>query len=168
MHVAEERIANIRTVKSFSQEGRECDTYGSKLQNVLQLTYKESLARGIFFGLVSTSPLTPSLILACSKQYLTTWISMHIDTTHPSKVYALILEGGSVFSYSFPIGTWSLEKWEGITKLHVQHFNEIRGLWSSHILLFIRWNILINPTWGTSIVALILSVGTFSFVPVND
>ncbi|PNF42848.1 ATP-binding cassette sub-family B member 10, mitochondrial [Cryptotermes secundus] len=51
MHVAEERIANIRTVKSFSQESRECDTYNSKLQNVLQLAYKESLARGIFFGL---------------------------------------------------------------------------------------------------------------------
>lgn len=51
MHVAEERIANIRTVKSFSQESRECDAYNSKLQNVLRLAYKESLARGIFFGL---------------------------------------------------------------------------------------------------------------------
>jgi ATP-binding cassette subfamily B (MDR/TAP) protein 10 len=67
MNVAEERIANIRTVKSFSQERRECDTYGNKLQNVLQLAYKESLARGIFFGLVSTSALTPSMILAYSR-----------------------------------------------------------------------------------------------------
>jgi ATP-binding cassette subfamily B (MDR/TAP) protein 10 len=52
MQVAEERIANIRTVKSFSQESRECDIYSSKVQTVLQLAYKESLARGIFFGLV--------------------------------------------------------------------------------------------------------------------
>ncbi|GFG39550.1 hypothetical protein Cfor_00980 [Coptotermes formosanus] len=51
IHVAEERIANIRVVKSFSQESRECDTYNKKLQHVLQLAYKESLARGIFFGL---------------------------------------------------------------------------------------------------------------------
>lgn len=53
MQVAEERIANIRTVKSFSHESRECDTYSSKIQDVLQLAYKESLARGIFFGLVT-------------------------------------------------------------------------------------------------------------------
>jgi ATP-binding cassette subfamily B (MDR/TAP) protein 10 len=55
MQVAEERIANIRTVKSFSQESREFDMYSSKIQNVLQLAYRESLARGIFFGLVSTA-----------------------------------------------------------------------------------------------------------------
>jgi ATP-binding cassette subfamily B (MDR/TAP) protein 10 len=55
MQVAEERIANIRTVKSFSQESRECEAYSSKLQNVLQLAYRESLARGIFFGLVSSA-----------------------------------------------------------------------------------------------------------------
>ncbi|XP_021935969.1 ATP-binding cassette sub-family B member 10, mitochondrial isoform X2 [Zootermopsis nevadensis] len=55
MQVAEERIANIRTVKSFSHESRECDTYSSKIQDVLQLAYKESLARGIFFGLTGFS-----------------------------------------------------------------------------------------------------------------
>lgn len=51
MQVAEERISNIRLLKSFSQESRECDTYNKKLQHVLQLAYKESWARGIFFGL---------------------------------------------------------------------------------------------------------------------
>jgi ATP-binding cassette subfamily B (MDR/TAP) protein 10 len=56
MQVAEERIANIRTVKSFSQESREYNTYSSKIQNVLQLAYRESLAKGIFFGLVSDHP----------------------------------------------------------------------------------------------------------------
>jgi len=55
MQVAEERIANIRLLKSFSQESRECDTYNKKLQHVLQLAYKESWARGIFFGLVGTA-----------------------------------------------------------------------------------------------------------------
>jgi regulatory protein YycI of two-component signal transduction system YycFG len=34
--------------------------------------------------------------------------------------FALFLDCGSVFSYSVPIGTWSLEKREGIVKLHVQ------------------------------------------------
>ncbi|PSN54806.1 ATP-binding cassette sub-family B member 10 [Blattella germanica] len=53
--VAEERIANIRTVKSFSQERKECDAYSNKIQRVLELAYKEALARGIFFGLTGFS-----------------------------------------------------------------------------------------------------------------
>ncbi|EZA62551.1 ATP-binding cassette sub-family B member 10, mitochondrial [Ooceraea biroi] len=52
---AEETISNIRTVKAFAQEGREIDRYGVKLQDVLKLCYKESLYRGMFFGMTGFS-----------------------------------------------------------------------------------------------------------------
>ncbi|XP_011698443.1 PREDICTED: ATP-binding cassette sub-family B member 10, mitochondrial-like [Wasmannia auropunctata] len=52
---AEERISNIRTVKAFAQERREIDRYSAKLQDVLKLCYKESLYRGMFFGLTGLS-----------------------------------------------------------------------------------------------------------------
>lgn len=50
--VAEEKIANIRTVKAFSQEKREMSRYGEKMNEVLQLSIKESLMRGLFFSMV--------------------------------------------------------------------------------------------------------------------
>lgn len=50
--VAEERISNIRTVKAFSKEDREMKTYQGKMDKVLQLAMTESLARGVFFGMV--------------------------------------------------------------------------------------------------------------------
>lgn len=53
--VAEERISNIRTVRSFSQEGREIQTYDKSINYVLDMTYKESLARAIFFGMTGLS-----------------------------------------------------------------------------------------------------------------
>ncbi|XP_042868828.1 ATP-binding cassette sub-family B member 10, mitochondrial-like isoform X1 [Penaeus japonicus] len=53
--VAEERIANVRTVRSFAQELKEIQTYDSKIDHVLKLTYKESLAKGIFFGMTGLS-----------------------------------------------------------------------------------------------------------------
>ncbi|XP_012233488.2 ATP-binding cassette sub-family B member 10, mitochondrial [Linepithema humile] len=52
---AEERISNIRTVKAFAQERREIDRYSAKLQDVLRLCYKESLYRGMFFGMTGLS-----------------------------------------------------------------------------------------------------------------
>lgn len=52
---AEERITNIRTVKAFAQEIREVEHYDSKLKDVLQLCYKESLYRAIFFGMAGFS-----------------------------------------------------------------------------------------------------------------
>jgi len=52
--VAEERIANIRTVRAFSQEGFENNQYRSKIMEVLHLAEKEALAQGIFFGMVLT------------------------------------------------------------------------------------------------------------------
>lgn len=51
--VSEERVSNIRTVRAFAQEARECDAYDKKITDVLLLTYKEALARGIFWGFVS-------------------------------------------------------------------------------------------------------------------
>ncbi|KAK7073486.1 hypothetical protein SK128_018226, partial [Halocaridina rubra] len=53
-HVAEERIANIRTVRSFSREFKEITTYNASVNHVLQMTYKESLARAIFFGMYTS------------------------------------------------------------------------------------------------------------------
>ncbi|KOX79034.1 ATP-binding cassette sub-family B member 10, mitochondrial [Melipona quadrifasciata] len=53
--IAEERISNIRTVKAFSKEIQESDHYNSQLDNVLKICYKESLYRGIFFGLTGFS-----------------------------------------------------------------------------------------------------------------
>ncbi|KAK0076457.1 hypothetical protein PV325_000365 [Microctonus aethiopoides] len=52
---AEERISNIRTVKSFAQENNEINRYGKKLNDLLELCYRESFYRGIFFGLTGFS-----------------------------------------------------------------------------------------------------------------
>ncbi|XP_008192744.1 ATP-binding cassette sub-family B member 10, mitochondrial isoform X2 [Tribolium castaneum] len=53
--VAEERIANIRTVKTFSQEPREVDSYANAIKEVLGLSYREAKARAIFYGLTGFS-----------------------------------------------------------------------------------------------------------------
>ncbi|KAK5643659.1 hypothetical protein RI129_007504 [Pyrocoelia pectoralis] len=53
--VAEERISNMRTVKTFSKEPRELETYTKAIQNVLQLGYRESKARAIFYGMTGFS-----------------------------------------------------------------------------------------------------------------
>ena len=51
--MAEERIANIRTVRSFGQESREFKRYDDSIDMVMQLAYKEALAKGTFFSLVT-------------------------------------------------------------------------------------------------------------------
>lgn len=53
--IAEERISNIRTVKAFSKETIEANNYNSQLDNVLRACYKESLYRGVFFGITGFS-----------------------------------------------------------------------------------------------------------------
>ncbi|XP_061414936.1 ATP-binding cassette sub-family B member 10, mitochondrial [Lethenteron reissneri] len=53
--VAEERIGNIRTVRSFAKEELEMEKYSSKVNYVLQLAYKEALARAGFFGATGLS-----------------------------------------------------------------------------------------------------------------
>lgn len=54
-NTAEEKISSIRTVKAFAQEINEMDKYNSKLQDVLTLSYKESLVSGLFFGMTNFS-----------------------------------------------------------------------------------------------------------------
>ncbi|XP_048515456.1 ATP-binding cassette sub-family B member 10, mitochondrial isoform X2 [Athalia rosae] len=53
--IAEERISNIRTVKAFAQESNEIKKYGSKLEDLLKLCYRESYYRGIYFGMTGLS-----------------------------------------------------------------------------------------------------------------
>lgn len=53
--VAEERIGNVRTVRAFGSEAREVQRYQARAEEVLQMTYRESFARGIFFGLTGLS-----------------------------------------------------------------------------------------------------------------
>ncbi|XP_076066354.1 ATP-binding cassette sub-family B member 10, mitochondrial-like [Oratosquilla oratoria] len=53
--VAQERIGSIRTVRSFGREFHEIRTYDENVNNVLQKTYKQSLAQAIFFGMTGLS-----------------------------------------------------------------------------------------------------------------
>lgn len=53
LQLAEERIGNLRTVRAFAQELNEMEKYRSKVDYVLQLAIKESIARAGFFGAVS-------------------------------------------------------------------------------------------------------------------
>lgn len=53
--VAEERISNIRTVKSFAQETREIELYDNSIKNILKMGYKESKARGFFYAMTGFS-----------------------------------------------------------------------------------------------------------------
>ena len=50
--VAEERLANMRTVRAFVQEHNESLVYNTCIDHVLQLSYKEALARGVFWAMV--------------------------------------------------------------------------------------------------------------------
>lgn len=52
MKHAEERFGNVRTVKVFCREQKECEDYDAKLNEALQIGYKETKARSMFFGLV--------------------------------------------------------------------------------------------------------------------
>ncbi|XP_061393741.1 ATP-binding cassette sub-family B member 10, mitochondrial [Musca vetustissima] len=52
---AEERLGNVKTVKTFSRENEECKTYDNLLGEALQLGYKETLARAMFFGTTGMS-----------------------------------------------------------------------------------------------------------------
>lgn len=58
--IAEERISNIRTVKTFAHELREMNIYGKSVQEILTIAYRESRARALFFGLTG---LTGNMII---------------------------------------------------------------------------------------------------------
>lgn len=53
LQLAEEKISNVKTVKAFSKEAKECESYGQRIEKVLQLAYKESLAVGSFYATVN-------------------------------------------------------------------------------------------------------------------
>ncbi|KAI7815559.1 ABC subfamily B member [Rhyzopertha dominica] len=53
--IAEERISNVRTVKTFSKEPREMNTYKTAVEHVLKLGYKEAKARAVFYGMTGLS-----------------------------------------------------------------------------------------------------------------
>ncbi|XP_017890496.1 ATP-binding cassette sub-family B member 10, mitochondrial [Ceratina calcarata] len=53
--IAEEKISNIRTVKAFAKETTEANYYNSRSDKVLEACTKESLLRGMFFGLTGFS-----------------------------------------------------------------------------------------------------------------
>ncbi|XP_031835599.1 ATP-binding cassette sub-family B member 10, mitochondrial [Nomia melanderi] len=53
--ITEEKISNVRTVKAFAKETSEIKRYNSQLEKMLRVCYKESLYRGIFFGLTGFS-----------------------------------------------------------------------------------------------------------------
>ena len=55
LKVAEERISNMRTVRSFAQEPLEEQAYAKQVEHVLQLSYKEALARALFWGSVRST-----------------------------------------------------------------------------------------------------------------
>lgn len=58
--VAEERLANMRTVRAFGQEQREFQKYKSQIETVLGLSYKQALASGVFWG---TTGLSGNIII---------------------------------------------------------------------------------------------------------
>ncbi|XP_016971869.1 ATP-binding cassette sub-family B member 10, mitochondrial [Drosophila rhopaloa] len=51
MKYAEERFGNVKTVKTFCREQQEVAAFNGKLDEALQIGYKETRARAIFFGL---------------------------------------------------------------------------------------------------------------------
>ncbi|XP_013173003.1 PREDICTED: ATP-binding cassette sub-family B member 10, mitochondrial-like [Papilio xuthus] len=61
--LAEEKISNIKTVKAFSKEAKECESYAQRIETVLQLAYKESLAVGSFYGMTGLAGNTIILLV---------------------------------------------------------------------------------------------------------
>ncbi|XP_037812922.1 ATP-binding cassette sub-family B member 10, mitochondrial isoform X2 [Lucilia sericata] len=52
---AEERLGNVKTVKTFTKEEQECKAYDNLLTEALNLGYKEVMAKSLFFGLTGMS-----------------------------------------------------------------------------------------------------------------
>ncbi|KAI8124290.1 hypothetical protein FF38_08797 [Lucilia cuprina] len=52
---AEERLGNVKTVKTFTKEEEECKSYDNLLTEALNLGYKEVMAKSLFFGLTGMS-----------------------------------------------------------------------------------------------------------------
>lgn len=52
MKVGEERIGNIKTVKMFSKEKYENLIFSKELQDALNIGYRETKAKALFYGMV--------------------------------------------------------------------------------------------------------------------
>lgn len=55
MKVGEERIGNVKTVKIFSKEKYENSLFSKELQDALNIGYRETKARAIFYGMTGLS-----------------------------------------------------------------------------------------------------------------
>ncbi|CAH1390323.1 unnamed protein product [Nezara viridula] len=86
--VAEERIANIRTVKSFSKEAVEMNAYKQKMERVLSLAMTESLARGVFFGMAGLSGNLIALIVLYAGGMMVSSQSLSIGDLSAFLLYA--------------------------------------------------------------------------------
>jgi len=53
--VAEERLANIRTVRAFAQELTECQRYNDRIDKVLNISYKEATASAFYWAFTGLS-----------------------------------------------------------------------------------------------------------------
>jgi len=73
--MAEERLANMRTVRAFVQEHNESLVYNSRIDNVLRLSYKEALARGCFWAMVTSciSLILCSVLVQNRKNFCYYW-----------------------------------------------------------------------------------------------
>ncbi|XP_065363951.1 ATP-binding cassette sub-family B member 10, mitochondrial [Calliphora vicina] len=52
---AEERLGNVKTVKTFTKEEQECKSYDNLLTQALNIGYKEVMAKALFFGVTGMS-----------------------------------------------------------------------------------------------------------------
>lgn len=55
MKLGEERMGNIKTVKIFSKEKYENKIFSEQLEHAIQIGYRESQARAIFYGMTGMS-----------------------------------------------------------------------------------------------------------------
>lgn len=53
--VSEEKLSNIRTVRSFAQEEKEILAYNKSVNQVMNMKFKEAIAYGIFYGTTGLS-----------------------------------------------------------------------------------------------------------------
>lgn len=90
-------------MKAFSQERKEIKTYSDRMQHVLDLATKESLARGIFYGMVSQSLIMIGLNKFYNKftfinmksrhiiHYVIFYFILYMNTKHVSIPYKYFL-----------------------------------------------------------------------------
>lgn len=61
MKHAEERFGNVKTVKIFSREHQEVTDFDKHLASAMEIGYKETFAKSLFFGSVRQSLSSPEV-----------------------------------------------------------------------------------------------------------